>query len=408
MNSIPKVVRVEFLIDGILVATDDKFPWDFNWDTGKNYDDDQHSIFVRAYDETGYSFGSASLVRISQNTQPLALFTFSPRSGHTETIFNFDAGASSDREEGTEQLRVRWDWEGDSIWDTDPSVIKTSTHQFTNMGIFAVKMEVQDSNGATSVQSQWITIDTIVAPKEVVSTELKKTDATITNEAKEVNDVQNIFDSKKITDSNATVTDIDGNVYRTVRIGNQVWMLENLKVTHYQNGDLIPNLTVSDDWISTNLGAYCNYDNSANKVNTYGRLYNHYAVEDGRSIAPAGWHVPTEEEWNALETNLGLSSSKTDEEDCRGTNTGEKLKSAAGWNNNGNGSNESGFAALPGGHRFNLSGNYTRMGDFGYFWSATDENDEKAWFRKLGSEYSCVFRLKFDKHYGFSVRCVKD
>jgi uncharacterized protein (TIGR02145 family) len=89
-----------------------------------------------------------------------------------------------------------------------------------------------------------------------------------------------------------TVTDIDGNVYQTVTIGNQIWMAENLKVTHYRNGDEIPNVTVQEDWKNLTTGAYCNYNNVA----VYGRLYNWLAVNDNRNIAPAGWHVPSDAE----------------------------------------------------------------------------------------------------------------
>jgi hypothetical protein len=101
------------------------------------------------------------------------------------------------------------------------------------------------------------------------------------------------------------VVDIDGNAYHTVTIGNQVWMVENLKVTHYRNGDAIPNVTDGTAWLDLTTGAYCEYDNDVNNVATYGRLYNWYSVNDSRNIAPAGCHVPSDDDWQTLVDYLG-------------------------------------------------------------------------------------------------------
>src|SRR4030042_3006216 len=105
-----------------------------------------------------------------------------------------------------------------------------------------------------------------------------------------------------------TMTDIDGNVYRTVKIGTQVWMAENLKVTHYRNGDAVPIIKDEAEWRAVmfkETGAYCNYKNDEKFVKTYGRLYNWYVVSDQRNIAPEGWHIPTKAEWKMLADNLG-------------------------------------------------------------------------------------------------------
>jgi len=102
-----------------------------------------------------------------------------------------------------------------------------------------------------------------------------------------------------------SVVDIDGNFYHAVAIGTQVWMAENLRTTKYRDGSPIPNVTDSSVWILTTEGAYCNYNNDTTHSNTYGRLYNWYAVIDTRNIAPEGWHVPTQDEWNTLVQFLG-------------------------------------------------------------------------------------------------------
>jgi len=206
-----------------------------------------------------------------------------------------------------------------------------------------------------------------------------------------------------------TVTDIDGNTYNTIQIGDQEWMMENLKVTHYNNGDAIPNVTDNTTWGSLLSGAYCIYDNTANNADTYGNLYNWYAVSDSRGIAPSGWHVLTDDEWTELVNFLG--------EDAV---AGGKLKEAgtAHWSSpNSGATNESGFTALPGGYR-NNSDNYHYIGFYAYFWSSSDYNSNTAWSRmldynndwisELDNTNAQVYRSRYNKNYGFSVRCVRD
>jgi len=196
-----------------------------------------------------------------------------------------------------------------------------------------------------------------------------------------------------------TVTDIDGNVYQTVLIGDQCWMMENLKVTHYRNGDPIPNVTDNSTWEGLTSGAYCEHNNDPGNVATYGRLYNWYAVDDSRNIAPEGWHVPTDAEWQVLVDYLGVDGV-----------AGGKLKEAGTthWvSPNTGATNESGFTALPGGYRC-YDGGFYNMSSHAYFWSSTEYDDNYAWSRSLGFNYSEVGRSYGSKDYGFSIRCVKD
>ncbi|UCE18509.1 MAG: hypothetical protein JSV84_16930 [Gemmatimonadota bacterium] len=207
------------------------------------------------------------------------------------------------------------------------------------------------------------------------------------------------------------VTDIDGNVYQTVTIGTQVWMVENLRVTHYRNGDAIPNVTDSTTWIGLTNGAYCNYNNEDNNVPIYGRLYNGYAVHDSRNIAPVGWHIPTDEEWKELEMYLGMSQSEADTTGYRGTDEGGKMKEAgtAHWDNPNTGAtNESGFTALPGGHRTSSPGQFTSIGRYAGFWSSSEQSGTMAWYRALYYTYTQVARGSINKRSGYSVRCIKD
>ena len=210
-----------------------------------------------------------------------------------------------------------------------------------------------------------------------------------------------------------TMTDIDGNVYSTVTIGDQWWMAENLKVTHYRNGESIPNVTDNSEWSNLTTGAYGEYDNSSANVATYGRLYNWYAVDDSRNIAPEGWHVPTDTEWKQLEMFLGMSQSEADESGRRGMDEGSQLADVAAlWtdgaleNNPAFGS--SGFGALPGGYRSYVNGSFTNQGGGGYFWSSSEGGSGSSWDRRLDYFYSGVDRGSGNERGGFSVRCVRD
>ena len=193
-------------------------------------------------------------------------------------------------------------------------------------------------------------------------------------------------------------------------IGDQCWMAENLKVTHYRNGEPIPNVTGDTDWFNLSTGAYCNYDNDVNNVSTYGRLYTWYAVDDNRNIAPEGWHVPSDAEWKQLEMYLGMSQADADKIDWRGTDEGGKLKESGTihWENPNTGAtNESGFSALPGGYRLN-NGRFLSMGLSAFFWSSSERFSSSAWYRFLRYGRSGVNRNFGYKLTGFSVRCVRD
>jgi uncharacterized protein (TIGR02145 family) len=208
-----------------------------------------------------------------------------------------------------------------------------------------------------------------------------------------------------------TVTDIDGNVYQTVKIGNQWWMAENLKVTHYRNNNAIPNVTDSLAWSNLSTGAYCNSDNNETNVVTYGRLYNWFAINDSRNISPAGWHVPSDEEWKQLEMYLGMSQAEADRESYRGTDKGGKLKEAGTshwYDPNEGATNESGFSALPGGARESNGSFKNYRGLLAFFWSSTEGSDGDAWCRFLPYDGSEVGRWSTNKKGGLSIRCVKD
>jgi uncharacterized protein (TIGR02145 family) len=211
-------------------------------------------------------------------------------------------------------------------------------------------------------------------------------------------------------DNKNTLTDIDGNVYKIVTIGSQVWMKENLKVTHYRNGDAIPNVADNVEWKNLTTGAYCNYDNEADSVTTGGRLYNWYSVNDGRNISPKGWHVPTDNEWKELEMYLGMSRSEANAEGWRGKDEGGKLKESgtSHWQSPNTGANnESGFSAIPYGFCAD-SGGFSNIGSNAIFWSSTEISTNVARSRDLSYDFSNVHRDQSIKPYGFSVRLIRD
>jgi len=195
------------------------------------------------------------------------------------------------------------------------------------------------------------------------------------------------------------ITDIDGNIYSIVKINNQIWLNENLKVTHYRNGDLIPNITDDIEWANLSTGAYCYYNNDVDIKDIYGNLYNWYSVNDSRNIAPIGWHVPSDDEWQTLVDYLGGN----DVAGCKMKETGTEHWASP----NTGATNESGFSALPGGYRLG-DGLYGGMGSSAYFWSSTQDRSSHAWSRELSYNGSEVNRSGDDKRSGFSVRCGRD
>ena len=208
------------------------------------------------------------------------------------------------------------------------------------------------------------------------------------------------------------VRDIDGNVYQTIKIGDQLWMAENLKVTHYRNGEEIPNLISDSSWVNDTLGAYCAYDNDEKCVDTCGYLYNWYAVNNPNGLAPEGWHIPSDEEWKQLEIFMGMSLEHADSIGYRGTFEAQKLKSTYGWYWV-SGTDDYGFNALPCGVRYcsfhfkNVE--FNQLEAVGCFWTSSDTTQYYAWSRRLNYSDTRIARwATIFKADGFSVRCVKD
>mgnify|MGYP003964028251 CR=1 FL=1 len=212
-----------------------------------------------------------------------------------------------------------------------------------------------------------------------------------------------------------TVIDVNGNLYPTIEIGTQEWIAENLKVTHYRNGDEIPTGFSNAKWVilsDNETGAYAIYDNDPINSETYGNLYNWYAVGDDRGICPEGWHVPSDDEWMTLEMQLGMRDSSAYSVGWRGTDEGSQLAGHADlWFDGGLENNSefgiSGFFAHPGGSRSG-GGAYLHVAYRGSFWTSTGMPGSFAWARGLNYDNSGVDRGISDKLSGKTVRCIRD
>ncbi len=406
------------------------------------------------------------------NNPPTASLVVTPETGTTETVFTFDATGSTDDHDQLTQLQVRWDWQDDGIWDTGYSSTKIVTHKFATAISRTVKMQIRDMDGVSSVITKEIRVyqddlqvtfpnggetfntgDTEIIQwfinelDERVYVDLFLGDEFVTRlkDTGTANDGDYTWDiSSDIPSGNhyririyglwsnttdfsdgyftimnqgeeqptGTVLDNDGNLYKTIKIGEQWWMAENLQVTHYRNGDIIPNVTDNSEWTNLDSGALCYYDNNKTNKNDYGALYNWYAMNDTRNIAPAGWHVPTDTEWKQLEMYLGMSQTDADNENWRGTDQGGKLKETgtSHWNNPNTGAtNESGFTARGGGYRsYSFNGAFDGKGQYATFGTATESDAQNTWHHYLYFSTDEVGRGTANKADGFTVRLVKD
>jgi len=222
---------------------------------------------------------------------------------------------------------------------------------------------------------------------------------------------------------NSTITDYDGNVYNTIRIGDQIWIAENLKVTHSSNGTAIPLVESTSSWdaLTETDKAYCWYNNSSSNGNTYGALYTWAAAMNGsessdakpsgvQGVCPSDWHLPSDAEWKQLEMYLGMSQAEANLEGYRGTDEGGKMKETGTthWNSPNTGAtNESGFTALPAGRRTN-NGNFVNFTLHTELWTTSQNSSNDAWHHSLGYDHEQVYRGDHYKNVGLSVRCVKN
>ena len=232
-------------------------------------------------------------------------------------------------------------------------------------------------------------------------------DSTSTVKVEDSTSTEKVEGSTESTESGAVVT-----------IGSQVWTSKNLDVATYRNGDVIPQVQDASAWSKLKTGAWCYFKNDASNGTKYGKLYNWYAVNDKRGLAPNGFHIPSDEEWTILTDYLGGEAADGFSV-ISSRYAGTKMKSSFGWipcnGTNGNGTNSSGFAGFPGGFRYH-DGTFRNNGGAGYWWSATDyvlggHEYLYAWFRSLSFHTGFVYRGSYNLDYkqnACSVRCLGD
>jgi uncharacterized protein (TIGR02145 family) len=212
-------------------------------------------------------------------------------------------------------------------------------------------------------------------------------------------------------DPGGTITDVEGNVYKTVKIGSQVWMAENLKTTKFNDNSAIPNVSVASSWEILTTPGYSWYNNDIANKDTMGAMYNWYAANRS-NICPSGWSVPSDSDFIELELHLGLPQNEIHTYGWHGTDQGSQMKSTSGWiGGDGKATNSSKFSALPGGYR-QSRGLFSGMGLITFFWTADDDaynnKPTEAWYRRLDATETRIYKGTSAKAAGNYIRCLQD
>ena len=301
-------------------------------------------------------------------------------------IFSFSNSFGQSKKEQIEQLNY--------LVDSLVRILDSERVVFKQQKTELEQQIVDLNNSITKLKAQALIDNNSLKTKDEAIVKAASEKAQLSAALKQKNDSLNLV-LADLVKLKPPVKVVPGNV----TIGTQVWTTKNLDVATFRNGDAIPEAKTNKEWEAAGENkqpAWCYYENNAANGTKYGKLYNWYAVNDARGLAPTGYHIPTDDEWTVLSTYLGG-------EDV----AGKKMKNSSGWNDSGNGNNSSGFSGLPGGERF-PEGYFYYVGDSGTFWSASDSDVRQAWYRCLDNTKSNLYRADPYKNDGFSVRCVRD
>lgn len=360
------IVFVDVLIDDIVKTSLTIEPYTFIWTTS-NEDLGSHTIEAICGDSDGVKISDNITVTITDDTIHNMLqsdFSTNTTCGTAPTIIYFTDQSINNP--------VTWYW---SFGDGFNSTHQNPSHAYTTDGYYTVTLIVKNDTGS----------DTTSKNKLIY--------------------IGNTIDGTPCPDS-PTIMDIDSNIYNTVFIGGQCWMKENLRVGSFING----NIEMSDNG---EIERYCYNDNSA-FCGIYGALYQwdemmqYNNSEGAKGICVDGWHIPTDEDWKQLEMYLGMTYEDVNLIGYRGSNEGDKLKLNSGWDNNGNGSNQSNFSAIPGGYYYANDGGFRFFRSDGSWWSSSKYNNDRVWRRGLYSNTPMIRRNHHTKKDGLSVRCIKN
>lgn len=348
------IKEIRFFTDGVEVGSSTKFPYNYEWETNKA-ESGWHTLKAEAKASDGTSgTDEMDILLIGEVTVAMAGNDILLSDGSTSVILSANE-PENDYETG--------EW---SIISGEGGVFEDSTKYNT----------VFTGNANTSYVLNWRISNKFTNSSDEVAVTFAK------------------------NGPGSPLTDVDGNTYNTVWINGKLWMAENLKVTKEADGTAIPLVTDNNDWgnlESNNTDkAYCYYINSTDSLAKYGALYTFAAA---KAACPTGWHLPTDAEWTELENyiiNDGFNGTE-----------GTALKSTTDWNSNGNGTDDYGFSAMPGGYR-NSYGSFDGVGDSGHWWSSFENSVSNAYTHNLFYDLSGVTRTIQGKSRGFSVRYIKD
>ncbi|MBN1618407.1 PKD domain-containing protein [Candidatus Dojkabacteria bacterium] len=357
------IIEVRFYINDIGVSSSNNFPYSYNWNTSGETEG-IHTIKSNAKDNNGSSTTDQISILIKEPvTPPVSDFTAYPTTISTGESVQFTDQSTNNP--------TSWNW---SFGDGGTSSIQNPSHTFNTVGLYTISLTVSNSDGSdTEIKANLVTVSSAIE----------------------------------------TLTDIDGNTYQIVHIGNQIWMAENLRVTHYSDGSPIPQVENNSSWATLKASdkAYCWYDNDISYKATYGALYTWSAAMNGarnsnskpsgiQGVCPDSWHLPSNEEWIELTEYLGGSSIAGGKIKETGTNH---------WNSpNSGATNETGFTALPSGLR-DWDGMFKALGNLGHWWSTTLYSGTlNAYIYSVGYDYQELVEYTLPSNWGLSVRCLKD
>ena len=363
------IVEVRFFVDGIGKSSVSSFPFNYEWNT-TNVSIGSHVLKASAIDYSGAYNSDEITVHIADgiivNDGPICNFTANIVSGTAPVTINFSDQSTNNP--------TNWKW---GFGEGTTSTLQNPSITYNSDGNYTVSLIVSNENGS----------DTLTKYNYIVVG-------------------SGGGGNGDPCPGTPTVTDVDGNTYNTVLIGSQCWMRENLRVGMRINGAE----NMLDDGV---IEKYC-YDDDLTNCDTYGGLYQwaeimNYTTQEGtQGICPGGWHIPSDQDWKNMEMHLGMSEAQANAPDWRGDDEGSKLKTVSGWLEGGNGTNSSGFTAIPSGYRAGEDNGFASLDNSAYWWTSTPYSDVQTWYRSVGPYVSKIQRTYNYNGSGISVRCVKD
>jgi uncharacterized protein (TIGR02145 family) len=330
------------------------------------------TYYLRAYAINGEGTSYGNSVSFTTTTPGLATLITQKISALTPSTCTTGGNISSDGGSGVTARGICWST------SPDPTISDSKTSDGTGAGVFASNL-------------------TNLSPGTVYYLRAYATNSVGTAYGQQI----------KISTS---ISDVEGNIYKTTQIGNQLWTAENLRTTLLNDNTPIPNVADSITWLTISTPAYVWYRNNPANKDIYGALYSWFTVQTGK-LCPAGWHVPSNAEYEAMEISVGMPADSVQFWGWRGKDVALKLKDSIGWIT-GNGNNSSGFSAKPSGYRAWANSQFRGLHEIAYFWTSTDDAINQkptvAWYRRIDAGANYIYKATTGKGSGKGIRCIKD